>query len=144
MYQVRKKSFKREMSNLHLTYELCLTFCVLVYREVPPRVYNLLNEGGSEEKWWEVRPCLVLFLLKLLWNWNLNVGWYDENFRYSWSSRRIIRVCVYAPFRYLLILLSSLHILGLQTLISTVMWLVDTLFDARWWRFTSLTYLTTT
>ncbi|XP_024379499.1 plant intracellular Ras-group-related LRR protein 6 [Physcomitrium patens] len=22
--------------------------------EVPPRVYNLLNEGGSEEKWWEV------------------------------------------------------------------------------------------
>lgn len=22
--------------------------------EVPPRVYNLLNEGGSDEKWWEV------------------------------------------------------------------------------------------
>ncbi|KAG0616095.1 hypothetical protein M758_5G090100 [Ceratodon purpureus] len=22
--------------------------------EVPPRIYNLLNEGGSEEKWWEV------------------------------------------------------------------------------------------
>jgi hypothetical protein len=29
--------------------------CGPVGREVPPRIYNLLNEGGSEEKWWEVR-----------------------------------------------------------------------------------------
>lgn len=36
--------------------------CVLVDREVPPRVYNLLNEGGSDEKWWEVR-CFFLFVV---------------------------------------------------------------------------------
>lgn len=42
-----------------------LFLCQLQYREVPPRVYNLLDENGPDEKWWEVSNNWLFHLFKI-------------------------------------------------------------------------------